>query len=103
MCLVLSAITGKKPSLSQVQHAEIVTLHKEGYSEHKISAKCDVRKTAVHRAIINWRLRKNYSDLKRSGGPKKTTVRDDRLMKKMVVQSATCSIKKVQSALLTKI
>ena len=91
MCLVLSARMGKKPSLSQVQRAEIVTLHKEGYSEHKISAKCDFSKTAVYRAIINWR---NYSDLKRSGRPKKTTVRDDRLMKRIVVQSPTCSIKK---------
>ena len=36
MCLVLSAIMGKKPSLSQVQRAEIVTLHKEGYSERKM-------------------------------------------------------------------
>ena len=93
---------GKKSSLSQVQRAEIVTLHKEGYLERKISSKCDVSKTAVHRAIINWRLRINYSDLKRSGRPKKTTVRDDRLMKRMVVQSPICSIKKVQSALLTK-
>ena len=44
MYLVLSAIMGKKPSLSQVQRAEIVTLHKKGYSERKISTKCDVTK-----------------------------------------------------------
>ena len=102
MCLVLNEIMGKKPSLSQVQRAEIVTLRKEGYSERKISAKWDVSKTAVHRATINWRLRRNYSDLKRSERSKKANVRDNCLIKRMVVQTSTCSIKKVQSALSTK-
>ena len=94
MCLVLSAIMGKKPSLSHVQRA--LTLHKEGYSERKISAKCNVSKTAVHKAIINWRLGRNYSDLKTSGKLKKT-----RLIKRMIAQSPIYS-KKVQSALLAK-
>ena len=87
---------GKKPSLSQVQRAEIAKLYKKGYSERKISAKYDVSKTAISEVVINWRLRKNYSDLKRSGRPKKTTVRDDNLIKRMVVRSPTSSIKNVQ-------
>ena len=61
---------GKKSSLSQVHCAEFVTLYKEGYSNRKISAKCDVNKTAVHIAIVNWRLRTNYGNLKRSGRTK---------------------------------
>ena len=67
MCLVSNTIMVKKSSRSQVQRVEIATLHKEGCSERKINAKCDISKAAVHRAIINWRLRRNYSDLKRSG------------------------------------
>ena len=102
LCSVSSVKMCKKTSLNQVQRDGIVTLYKESYSERKIGAKCDVCKRAIHTAIVNWRLRRNYSDSKRSGKPKKTTVRDDRLMKRMVVRSPTSSVKKVQSALLTK-
>ena len=49
-----SCKNGQKMSLSQVQRAQIVTLYREGYSERKISAKCNVSKTAVSTAIINW-------------------------------------------------
>ena len=82
----------QKPFLNQVQRAEIITLYKKGYSERKISAKCYVSKTAIHTAIVNWRLRRNYSDLKRSRRPKKTTVKDNLLIKRMVVRSPTSSI-----------
>ena len=61
----------QKTSLRQVQHAQIVTLYKEGYSESKIGAKCNVSITAVYTAIVNWRLRGSYSNLKRSGRPRK--------------------------------
>ena len=52
--------------------------------------------------MVNWRLRRSYSDLKRSGRLKKITVRDDHLMKTIIVRSSTRAIKKVQSALLAK-
>ena len=93
---------GKKMSLSQGQRAQIVTLYRESYSEPKISAKCKVSKIAVHATMINWRLRRIYSDSKRSGRPKKTTVRDDHLKKWLAVRSPTSPIKKVRSALLAK-
>ena len=102
MCLVLSAIMDNKLFLSQVQRAKIETSHKKGYSESKINEKCDVSKTAVYRPIMNRRRRRNYSDSKRSGRPKKTTVRDDRLIKRMTVRPRTRFIKKVPSALQTK-
>ena len=75
---------GKKLSLSQVHRAKIVTLYKEDHSKRQISAKCDVSKTAIHTVVVNWRLRRNYNDLNRSGRPNKTTVRDNHSMKKMV-------------------
>ena len=77
-------------------------LYREGYSKRKLSAKCNVSKIAAHTAIVNWGLRGSCTDLKRSGRPKKTTVRDDHLMKRRVVRSPTSSIKKVQSALVAK-
>ena len=52
--------------------------------------------------MVNWRLRRSYRDSKKSGRPKKTTVRDDHLMTRIVVRSPTNSIKKVLSALLAK-
>ena len=48
-----SSENGQKTSLNQAQHAQIVTLYIEGYSERKISTKCNVSKTAVHTAIVN--------------------------------------------------
>ena len=79
-----------------------MTVYEKGYSERKISAKYNISKIAVHNAIINWRLSRSYSDLKRSGRPTKTTVRDNHLMKRIVVRSLTSSIKKLQSPLLAK-
>ena len=92
-CLVLNAIMDNKPFLNRVR-VKIKTLHKKGHSKSKIRAKCDVSKTAVHRAIINPIHRMNYSDLNRSERPKKNTVRDNRLIKCMAVQPQICSIKK---------
>ena len=60
----------RKTSLSQVQRAQIVTLYTEGFLERIINAKCNVDKTVVFTAIVNWRLRRSYCDLKRSGRPK---------------------------------
>ena len=73
---------GKKSSLSQVQHAQSVTLHREGFSESKVSAKCNVSKTEVYTTIANCIPRRSYSDLKRSDQSKETTVRDDQLLKR---------------------
>ena len=101
-CDQFSSKNGQKTSLNQVQRIQIVTLFRDGYSERKISTKCNVSKTAVHTAIVNWRLKRSYSNSKRSGNPKKTTVRDDHLLRRMVVQPPTSFIKKVQSALLAK-
>ena len=47
---------GKKASLSEVKHAQIVILHKEGLSERLISEKVECSKTAVHQAIVKFKL-----------------------------------------------
>ena len=42
---------GKKKSLTEVQRAQIVILHKEGESECQITARLSISKTGVHQVI----------------------------------------------------
>ena len=71
---------GRKSSLTEVQRARIVLLNQEGYLERQISKaeKCSI--TAVHNALAKLKNSGSYSDNKRSGRPRKTTARDDRLI-----------------------
>ena len=64
----------RKASLSDVQRARIVTVHEEGYSERKIAMKMACSKTVVHTKINNFELYGNYSDKKKSGRPRKTSL-----------------------------
>ena len=93
---------GRKKSLSEVQRGQIVALHDEGLSERKIAAKLKVSKTAVHQSIKKFKQYGSYKDLHRSGRPRKTTIRVDHLMKRIVARSPLSSINKVRAALLEK-
>ena len=102
-CLLLSEM-GKKPSLSEIQHAQIVILYKEGQSERKISEKLGVSKRAVYQAVVKFKNSGQYSDQKRSGRPRKTTLRDDHLIRRIAVRSPmSSSCRKIWSALLHKV
>ena len=59
-------------------------------------------KTAVHQAIVKFKICGSYVDTKRSGRPRKTTPRDDHLIQRVAVRSPTSSCKKIRSALLLK-
>ena len=85
---------GRKTSLSDVQRARIVTLHEEGHSERKMAVKMSCSKTAVHTTINNFDFYGNYSDKKKSGRPRKTSRRDDHMMKLTISRSPTNSCKK---------
>ena len=93
---------GKKKSLTKVQRAQIVILHKEGVSERQTAARLSVSKTGVHQAITKHVSEGIFCDRKRSGRPQKTSIRDDNLIRRMVVRSPTSSTKKLQAALLRK-
>jgi len=93
---------GWKKSLSEVQRGQIVALHNEGLSEHKIAAKLKVSKTAVHQSIKKFNQHGSYKDLHRRGRPRKTTIRDDYLMKRIVTRSPLSSINNVRTALLER-
>ena len=90
---------GRKSSLTEVQRARIVLLNQEGYSERQISKAEKCSKTAVHNALAKFKHSGSYSD-KISGRPRKTTARDDRLIRRVAVHSPRSSSKKMHSALL---
>ena len=83
----------RKAALSDVQRARIVTLH-EGHSERKIAVKMACSKTAVHTTINNFEIYGNYSDKKKSDLPRKTSRRDDHMMKLTISRSPTSSCEK---------
>ena len=93
---------GKKSSLTEVQRAQIITLRGEGYTERQISSKLKFSKTAVHNAIKKYRLDGVLCDRDRCGRPRKTTVRDDNAMRRVVLRSPMSSCKKVKSVLQSK-
>ena len=78
---------GRKSSLTEVQRARIVLLNQKGYSERQISKAEKCSKTAVHNALAKFKNSGSYSDNKRSGRPRKTTARDDRLIRRVAVRS----------------
>ena len=86
----------KKRSLAVAQRAQIVILRQEGYSKRAISERFAVSKTAVHQAVVKFKNCGSYSDCKRSGRPRKTTRREDILIKRYVVKSSTCSAKRFE-------
>ena len=93
---------GQKKSLSEVLRGQIVALHNEGLSERKIAANLKVSKTAMHQSIKKFNQYCSYKDLHRSGRPRKTTIRDDHLMKRIVTRSPLSSINKVRAAVLER-
>ena len=93
---------GKKKSLTEVQRAQIVILHEEGVFERQIAARLSVSKTGVHQVITKHVSEGIFCDRKRSGRPRKTSISDDNLIRRMVVRSPTSSTKKLQAALLRK-
>ena len=90
---------GKKTSLSSEKWAQIVTLSNLNFSVHEIARKVIVSKTAVHNAITKYQNESIFTDRKRSGRPKVTSRREDRLMHKVVTRSPKSSSKKLQAKL----
>ena len=86
--------------MTEIQRAQIVILHEEGVSERQIAARLNVSKTGVHQAITKYVSEGIFCDTKRSGRPRKTSIRVDNLIRRMAVRSPTSSTKKLQAALL---
>ena len=92
----------KNVPLSEVQRAQTVVRHKEGYSERAISQKIKKSKNAVHNAIVKFRNTGTYSTNQKSGRPPENPPTDDQAIRRIAVRSPTSSFKKIRSALLSK-
>ena len=90
----------KKTAISEEKRAQTNLFSEEGYSEHQISIRLGVSKTAVHQAIAKFQKYGIYTDRKRSGRPLKTSSRDDHIIKKIALQSPLSSSKKIHKELL---
>ena len=90
---------GKKAPISKVERNQIFTLHNKGYSEHKVGVKLHFNKTAAHNDINS---NGTYSDMGRSGSQRKTSIRDDYMMKRKATCPPSSSCKKICAALLAK-
>ena len=76
---------GKISSLTDVRRAQIVTLHRERYTERDIAAKLRCPKTSVHNVINKFNVDGTFHDRERSGRSGKTTPREDRLMRHILM------------------
>ena len=78
---------GKKSTHSNVEHAQIMAFHKAGYSERSISERVKRSKNAVHNAVMKFQKSGTYSDARRPDHPRKTTPRDDHVIRRTAVRS----------------
>ena len=77
-------------------------LYKEGYSERSISERIKRTKNAVYNAVVKFKKTGAYSDAKRTGRPRKTTPRNDRMIRRTAVRFPISSARKIRSVLLAK-
>ena len=91
---------GEKPTLSSEKRIQIVSLSNLKFSVREIARKVEVSKTAVHNAITKYQNEGILTDRKRSGRPKVTSRRKNRLMHKVVTRSLMNSSKKFQTKLI---
>lgn len=70
-----------KISHSSIQRTQIVTLHREGYSEHEISVQTGKLNFTI--PLPSTKLM-TYSDPKISEHPRKTTLKDDHIIQSII-------------------
>ena len=87
---------------TDVERGQIVALHKNGLSQRQISKQLGINRSSVQRAIKKFATEGIFGNRKKSGRPRKTTARDDIVMKRFVARFPTSSCKKVRANLLRK-
>lgn len=73
-------IKKKKTIFSAIQWAQIIKLCVEVYTECDISVRTGCSKMAFHNMITRYQLNGNFSYRKRSGRPRKTNPRENRVI-----------------------
>lgn len=92
---------GRNKSLSPTVRAQIVALKQTGFTERQLANRFGCSKTAVHQAITRYEEQQTFSDRKRAGRPRVTSLRDDMIIRRLVVKSPSSSIRKIRSTLLS--
>ena len=77
--------------------AQIVSLSTMNLLERKISRQVKISKIAVHNAIKKFQNERTLKDSERSGRPRISSRRDERVIRKVLSQSPFSSAKKVQA------
>jgi len=92
---------GKSPSLLPTKRAQIVAFRKTGMSQVAICKQLNVSRCAVQNALRKFDDGGGFSDAARSGRPKKTTVNDDRIIRRTVIINPRATTADAQRELLT--
>lgn len=71
---------GKKPDLSKEKHAQILVLHRNGFSLRQISAQLSVSTSCVSRTLKRIENTKSFASEHRSGRPTATSPQTDRFI-----------------------
>ena len=93
---------GNKGSLFETKKAQIVILHKEGFSQRKICNKVFFSKMTVHQASPRFQNVGLYYDKKRSGRLRKTSLCDNNFIWQIAAWYPTSFCKKICAVLLFK-
>ena len=94
---------GKKLAIGTEKRAQIVSLSTMNLLEREISRQVKVSKTAIHNTIKKFQNEGTFKDNKRSGHPRISSSRDERVISKVMSQSRMSSAKKIQASLCIKI
>ena len=87
----------KKPATSAEKRPQIVSLSTMKLPEREISRQMKVSKTAVHNVIKKFQNKGTFEKSKKTGRPRISSIRDDRIIRKVVRQSPMSSAKKIQA------
>ena len=93
---------GKNRYHINVEHAQVVVLHKIKLPQHQILKQIGVNSSSIQRARKIFTLKGIYGNQKKSGRPRNTTAQDDNTIK-IVACSPTSSCKKAHANLLKKV
>ena len=89
-------LSGVFPVIStSIQWAKMVTLHGEGYTKRDNAANLCCFKTEVHNAIVKFNADGKFHDRERSGRPRMTRPREDRLVRQIAMRSPKRHWKKI--------
>ena len=88
---------GKNCSPQEIQRCLTVVPHMERYTEHQISKRLGCKNSAVYQAVVKFNKSETYINAKEGSSPWKITPRTDFMMKRKVMDSPTCSAKKIRT------